>query len=906
MSNTNNIINTTSYDIQNKWINDIAPKYFQVDDINMLRAGIFGYLNEIMSNSLEDSVNMTSILGNEAYPNKAVLPNSVYSYAALANFSNFNAVPATIPFVLGIRKEDIIKYATQKSGYKEIIISRYSELNVNGDTFMIDYDIKIICKQTTDGKDYILTSQYIFDINNSLSSISNPYIDSSVLFEEGEPYLFLNLTAKQIKRTSVEFKVYTDDLVGNVYFPTKYDGNLASFNVFYKSATGSSYQQIDKYYVDSIRPDKERFCFYSYGDQTINIEFSAHPDFFKPEFNSNIKVEVYDTLGAAGNIKYTGENCEFIFYNPEGSTVNFSKLLHMVYILGSATGGTDAMTIDDVKYHSIKAFSVRNNIITDNDLNYYFKGLVSNCKMNFIKKRDDIIKRIYSSFLLLKDEDDNILPTNSISIIIPDDADHFDNYQKGGITFTLKPGKLISKSTTYENFYEIMDNNKTIEELVEEDKAGIYNYSLPYLLKVNTNPYFVSYYLNSVFDKYNIIFTYVNPDSLNKIIISDFEIERNAIFSDKYVFTFGMNTNINFRDLYEIYNEENSSKNHISGDLGHLKIKLIFTVNGIDIGYITPTVVDFYDNNPEYVKYTASITTNDLITESDEIVIKNSIYKFDGSNEILIEGCSIPSDEVKIKILVFYDKYDSKDKYTYNGSFPNMDNYCITNIYQTSSDIFLFKDVNNIEYSTILLKNGYYEIKTVPVFKYTYLYNSEKLKEVISLLNYFAVVLQQTLDVIENNFDIDMKFYNTYGESSYFTIGREGEMLQGTSISIEFNIRINVTLTDLISTDLTNFISSYVENVNNSDINGINFLYISNLIKELENNFEYITYTEFVGFNNYDSSYQIIENTFTNYADITTEQIIKYVPEYLNINRKSYIDNEGNIGFRPEIKLNFV
>ena len=41
-------INTSVYTIQEKWIDEVAPNYFNVDEINKLKIGLFGYVNEAM------------------------------------------------------------------------------------------------------------------------------------------------------------------------------------------------------------------------------------------------------------------------------------------------------------------------------------------------------------------------------------------------------------------------------------------------------------------------------------------------------------------------------------------------------------------------------------------------------------------------------------------------------------------------------------------------------------------------------------------------------------------------------------------------------------------------------------------------------------------------------------------
>jgi hypothetical protein len=911
-------IENTSYDIQNKWISDIAPKYFDINDISMLRSGLFGYVNEISSNSMEDSINMMNIISNEIYPNKAVLPNSIYSYAALGDFSDFNAKPSSINFTLALRLSDLLTYSTSSdnSEYFSFTISRYSTLIINSEKqFMLDYDVKIKIREkintdkSNEDSGYFVSAYYnIDDLSNAMSSITNPYIlTKQMLLTEnnslGEWYVFLYLSGAQVERESFEYTVYTNDLVESIRYDIEYSGTLSDFNVWYTPATSSTPIQLEKIYVDSVKPESDYFCFYQYsGTNSITITFSAHPDYFKPEFNSTIMVEVYTTLGEDGNFVYEGDDVDFAFYIDETQDQSM-KVIHFCHLSGAATGGADALSIEEIKYNTIKAFSVRNNIISDNDLDYYFNGITKNCKMKFVKKRDDLIQRIYSAFLLLKNSDDEILPTNTINLHL--DMEDFDNYETDSSILAFKPGKLLAyKEEINDWIYYDVDKEHDIDYVIENESVSNYYYTNPFLMKVNTNPYFVSYYLNSVFDTYNLIFSYIDEDSLDEFIISSFNIERNAIISDTYKITFNINTSLNYSEFCDV----DANNNYIFND--NLMVKIFLRTSSDDnyLGYVNCRKTGI-SNDGLFINMEAELYTEDLITSDDEIVILNSIYKLGSNLAILRRECSVPSDDVYLEIGIFYNGYNSSNKGKFTNLLPNyLNDYCLCNLFESSTEIKFFKDINNIEYSTLILDNNEataFKIKSIPVVRYLYLYNEDSMENFITLIDYFRSSLQSTLSIIENNFDLDLKFYNTYGKSQYFTIGRNGEALSGTAVSINLVIKLNIELTELVKSDIQSYIISFVESINNTD--DTNYLYISNLIQGLTNTFSYITYIEFKDFNGTgDSSKQIIENNIANLSNMNNKQVIKYVPEYLNVSKKSSYDEKGNLTFTPEIYIEYI
>lgn len=891
-------ISSSVYNIEKKWLEEVAPKYFNVDEINLLQVGLFGYINEVMANSVEDNMYMLQVLSNEIFPNKAVLPNSIYSYAALAKYEDFNAKPASIPFILAIRKEDILKYADDRVNYKEIVISRYSKLMIEGEIpFMLDYDIRIIARLSNDKKDYILSAQYVFDIRNPISDIKTPYIKTIVLTEEREEFLFLRLDAHQIDRLEKKYMVYSNDIIENLNYEVPFEGTLADFNVYYREPNSDNYIQLEKYFVDSYKPEEEYFCFFNYtGENIINISFSAHPNYFKPEFNSELLVEIFVTLGSKGNFTYTGDLAEFSFHKNDFKKL--SKLTTFTQVLGDSKGGLDKLFVDEIKKNIVKEFSTRGNLITESDLNNYFNSMAKNCNIYFVKKRDDLIKRIYSTFLLLRDKEDNIIPTNTIHLRMFDEE--FDNYVEGSNINTLKAGTLFKLEDREGNIAVKDPNIYSESEIIDLDlDPENYFYSCPFLIKLSKDPFFVSYYLNSVFDTYILNYSYSNKNALDEFVINGINITRNSITSNDYKLRLTLTTSIDMAGLVSFSDGEIT-------DLDSLKLKGFIKENKSYTGYINFELVDADKDNLSLV-FEATLTTNDFINTDGKLNLTSCVYKCNPSEEIIFEGFNIGNNEVAIDLAIFFNDYEDKGKDNLTNLVPGMGDYCLTNIYSTDDNVQLFKNLNNIMTSTVLLKatdgdDLYYKIKSVPMVRHLYLQQNENMEMLIKLLDEFRGMLSKSLELMENNFNIDMKFYNTYGNSKFFYIGREDELLDKLGLTIRFNIKISGEVNTLLINSIKGFIIDYIERSNNDSIN---YVYISNLMRELELNFINITFIEFIGFNEYNSANQIIENSFTGFENLSKEQINNFVPEYLNINRIPSVKN-GILSFSPAIIINLV
>ena len=907
MADKNNKLDISSFSIQKTWIEEVAPKYFNVDDISMLKAGLFGYINETFSNAFEDSLHMQTIMSKEIFPNKAVLPDSIYAYSALADYTDFYATGSVAPMVLVIKKDDILKEAVDnvKTGYKELIISRFSTIYINSEIpFIFDYDLKIICRPNKAG-DYIISVQYVMDEKNDISDVKTPFLKSVVLLDGDEQFLYINLNARQLERTLVSNIVYTVDIAEILNFEVEYNGRLAGFNVYYYPNSLTKERKIlEKYLVNSSLPDSTvDFCMYNFSSSNkINISFSSHPSYFRPDFNSRLEIEVFTTLGEDGNFCYEGvDNSLDLRSNDENHDLGHIEAY--ATIMGDAKGGKNEPSLYEIKQNVIKEFSTRKNIITESDLQRYFEDKSENCDIFFCKKRDDLIKRLYTAFILLRNDEDQVVPTNTIDAMFFEKD--FDNYSKDAPVLTLKTGTILEGCmgrTTFtkpEQKYDWstlvqLDSNLTVDyPASKEDPRTNYLYGTPFLIKVNTSPLFLSYYLNSIYEQNSLSYIYMDENSYEEFIMSAIDIKRNAVKEDFYTITAKLNTTARLDGMFNTYlsNGQHMISGYNSFAESHIKLYGLLKENDKFTGYIH---FEPYILEEGTIHFRAKLVTDDYINTEDRFNIRESIFACSSLNENLRANFPLSNDKVSLQLLVYYDGYETKSK---NGNYakliPGLDNYTLCNIYETNDPLQLFKNLNSIMSSNIALKiydvaydhiegndkigKLYYKISKIPVIRYLYMYDEDNMKDIVRKLNYFKDIMTDALPDMENNFNLDTKFYNSYGESKFFSIGRNKENLDMTSISISLNIKLNTEVTNDLIKELKTYISNFVETTNISETG---YLYISNLIRALENEFSEIQYIEFTGFNEYGADKQIIENNFTDLNSLSKEQIVNFVPEY--------------------------
>lgn len=867
------------YNMNEFWLTKIAPKYLPINNISLQRVGLFGYVNEVMSTVTEDVTNTTAILVNEIFPSKSNLPEMILNYSNQYQITDINAIPATVPIVIGIPQRSLIQNSKVVSDTLEFIIDKDSEINIDDlYTFMIDYDIRVISKLVNNN--YIHTAQYIMNTRNPLSNIEIPYLKTYKMMNYGEQYVFITLRARQVsKQISIE-SVYSADIIDNYTKIISYDTDqLAGFNVYYKSPKTSEYIQLITL-LDGSSYIKEPFCFYTYSDEKeLKIRFPNLYNYFSLEFNAELKYELYLTKGTQGNIDYKGRNIKFI---PKSEIYDYSNIIIMCELLDEATNGRDRLTMDQIKERIQEESLTKGTVVTDIDLNLILDKL-ANSKVVVIKKRDDIITRLFEAFILMMDKENNIIPTNTLNVKL----------YETDFDLTESNTRIIKAGTMFEfddDMMLIKKDPNTVQDVYNYEQTN-FLYSNLFTIIVRQNPFFVSFYLNSINRRVLFDISYINPYSYIQFILNEFNVYRNSLLNttdaNKYLFTLKMspNTDIPF-PVAEI-----SPDGVIVTDLNRVKIFIVFKENENDLGYLPLSLTNI--SSDDIYTFTGEIETNDYISLYNKIQIVNSITPMgEDSPEI---STMLPINNLNLSVISFINDGDPiDDPHPYHTSIDGVSSFKLTNIYSNINDsVDMVVDMLNYMSSFIktikpdpLLPDYYYMLKLIPVFRYSYLKDAIYIDTILENINSALQIIDSNASLIENNNSISIKWYNTYGPSKYFTIGVNQELLDKLNIKIAFKIKINkILLSDEYKNDIKNHIKTFIESINNSTSN----LYIFDIFNSLKSAFPDIVYVEFIGINDYDSSIQVMENSVTDVRNSLTN-IKDFVPEFVNIDTQKNVN----------------
>jgi hypothetical protein len=148
-----------------------------------------------------------------------------------------------------------------------------------------------------------------------------------------------------------------------------------------------------------------------------------------------------------------------------------------------------------------------------------------------------------------------------------------------------------------------------------------------------------------------------------------------------------------------------------------------------------------------------------------------------------------------------------------------------------------------------------YTLTGFPMVGAHYMIDEDYVKLFLDALNTKKAYIDECLTRVENSMDIDLKFFNTYGPSTTFTIGDAQEtMIDRVDLIMRFRMEL-VNTSDTYTKDaIVQYIKSYMENIND-----IGTIHIPNMITDIMNEYgSAIVYIEYMNFNEFQLGVQHI------------------------------------------------
>lgn len=840
--------NSDIYDISNL-VNDVQKKYMEDVNEETLSMGIYGYMNEIFSKQIQNSIIVASEWGNEAIPTRAKFEKTILTNAINYNVEDINAVPSKMEVMIGFIKNEL----DDKFIGDRFIIDKNCEFYIEDFEFHLDYDI-IITRTKLNDKEYTYSARYMINRNNPVSDIVNPYLQSPIMITvDNSKFIFITCLIRQVEFKTQNKKIISNNILENKTFEFSFSDQLASFDIVVEENGKETY--VTPIFEGMAPLDNKIYCFYTYIDaNTIRVKFDRNS--YEPKLNCNVRIDVKTTRGSGGNFTYKDD----IITSLDSTIYNYKNLSVLLRPVTNSMMGIDRKSVKMLKEIIPKELLSRGNIINNKDLENFFNMIDVNNRIFFFRKRDNQFERLYYAYLIIKDEKNNIIPSNTINMKLKEED--FSKIEDNRCI--LNPGIGIK----YKNELGYISNENLNDE-------NAFNYSSPFIVVVNKNPLSVSYYLDTIDRTYNFIYSYINNNSNLQFIANNMNIYKNYLESSDYKININLMQNMNINKNLVKYDND--------GNISGYRIKPVIIIENnkykyYKIGEITDHDLSKYSYNVEF-----KLETDGVINKKNQIKIKN-LY-LDNTDQLV----DIYLDEsTKLSFCIFIENTDNIIDTSNFVSIPELSDYIITNKYDTNEKVNLFYNYSDIVNSTVKVNNEEdnsisFTLKGAPVIKYSYLNNIDRCNELIEYLQFRKAYIDAALKILEDGFNIDLKFFNTYGPSKTFKIGYNYEYIDKVNLSMVFRVKQMSSADKYTKDNIVKAIKEYMENINN-----IRNIHMSNLTTYIKNKFKSeIEFIEFVNINEYDSNYQYIERE--------EMEIIEQVPEFLNINLKNNVEPDIDI-----------
>ena len=387
-----------------------------------LNAGIIGYMADMFGNAVEDHYFNVNSRSKEMFVSSAKFDDSMYMQASTCKMSDFFAVPAVIDLLLAIPVRDIIANAIprQNLGYSMMTLSGKTQFILDRFYYLLDYPVDIIVKRSSNNED-IISCRYQIDSNrNPFSDLEANYIPGQIQNIQGMNYYVFKVRAHQLGLTEYNFQYNSSSNMTDVY-EYAYEAQLAGFRVWHKSADDDDWELLEnKYSGVLVASSNDKFCYYRLLDGKIEISFSNDPSDWKPDLNDKFKVQIFETEGASANFEYTAYDIVPYMFQDSSLTYEnaFSGIIPVAQLCTTkSSGGVDMPTIEDLRAKIIDFKASRETIISDGDL----KRIAALYGLNLIKQRDDIYRRQFITFALIKNSETGfILPGRTGELYLPE------------------------------------------------------------------------------------------------------------------------------------------------------------------------------------------------------------------------------------------------------------------------------------------------------------------------------------------------------------------------------------------------------------------------------------------------------------------------------------------------------
>ncbi len=895
---------TSNFEIKEFLQEVLIPKAFPNLPANKLNIGFSGVVSEMITNAIEDSYASVSLMINESFITRAILPNSIYSEASLFDLGYTFATPSKCEFALQLWLPDIIKYATR---VKNTNIFRYkldkdTKILMNDYSYKFDYDI-IIDYQSIGGNT-VFSIYYDIDEVNSISIINNKYIKYQV---SSIDWLILFIELQEFERKT-DSESITDNLVTvNSDITLNWSHQIAGLDLIYITPQGERLpMKLKTQYTDAeINP----FVWYKFfSDQTIKLMFSNNNGYFQPAFNSTIEWTLYTCNGASANFEeYNNKSGVPVQKTGERFSYNAStRMTALCY--GPSRGGMDKGDIELLRKDVILAYNTVNVLSNEHDLKLWFDryGQRYGTKAEFFKRRDDPSGKLFSQFIAITNGS-YVYPTNTLTIDIDQDQFDFINQTDEGVDqeFIIKPGHLWEYAD--EDGEIVRDRVRMVKgingmSMITDEALPPINTNRPFLF---VNPFYIKIFRDpTISANYNYLINHTSwPEDVSiqtncfyQFQLATFSIERSISkkYNNKYRLEVICVPSVTTDTSVTYINGIGDSFDKANNDLR----LLLITRSRMDgeTGYIEMDPVELRPGNA--ILFRTEIAVYDNLRS--DMMLEIDLERTNGIHSLITSGSRsgrvfLDSSETSFHFLTLMKDPTTTLTTSVFGN-KDYDGYVITNRFaNVHRDLTLYKPMSMMHsVITFTGENHNYHIRAslIPFLRYDIPLDEEKMLYFIRAFGDQYKTIEPILSKLDGNLDI--KLYNTYGRSNNYYIGpKEGDNVLWNSDILLDNVYVRArfvmsvydrSLWSQTSESVINEITLFFDEMKNENRSSIHSSDLIHIIIEKHPNVRYI---RFLGFNDYDANKSSIFVKYNQVNELNQTELQTHVPEIIRADKYS-------------------
>jgi hypothetical protein len=835
----------------------LADTFLTPGSYSTLRSGLFGYVTTAMAQTAAEGVYHRNVLYRENFLNTASLPRSIYNFAKQYEYPVALATPGSCRALIGLYLDDARAAIGAQAG--TLVLPRGLPVHLGSVPFVLAGEVQLKVFDGGQVTAAYTSSAMDFPAANAGTDYVRTYQVPQPTGTAGQTRLavYMEVTLHQAVPSLTEFQIVSASATENTFFtvPVTTGQQLASFRVLYKAATDSAFTELETIFNEAAAPSTDKWCNYTFnGDGSLEVYFSPASGDFRPAYNSKLRVATMSTLGAAGNMTFTGVVTASL-------PSPFSGYPVLTELVTQPAGGVDRPSLLEIKRGIIKKLLLRDNIIIEQDLSNYLAQVVDttrvyDSKVQFVKRQDDIQTRLFAGFLTADDASGLTVPTNTAAL----DLEVHDLETR---SWSLAPGTIVIYDRGH-GIYRLLQTGEYPDQMVSDPDSFVY--CIPYLMRFRSVPFpHLTYYR-----------TQANVDSpltsgpgavatSDSFLASSLSIVRNSVYDSAYTLDLPVNTNLSATAL--------SAKCLV-------RLRFFDANTKVDLGYVEANPISGTNI------FRAQVTSTDTFNDLGGLQLSSSLW-----NEVtgqLMALAGIPEDVI-VTAELYYDTGDTSvlpSSVTRGGQvFQHVRSFT------TSAPVSLYSNLDQVMTGRMSVTSaGTFHCDDVPLVGASYFLNPRLGGGALDIAGAYQDALSSAFSLLQNSTAVDVKFANTYGPSKAYTVGR-------VNLSLTLEVHPTGSATDALRLQIVQSVVDFIKACNDNPRGRFS---LSNLTTHLETTIPSVSYLRFTSLNGV-----AMQGTQRMKTDTQLEQDNKRVPEVLNVAMLPSTTPEVS-PFVPDVTVTFI